>query len=237
MAVSFRGVIFDLFGTLVPDFPRTQHERCVGAMARVLRVDADELHSQMGTTWPMRVRGDFVSIEDNLCYMLNAMGRAVEPDSVAEAAALRLAFTEQALHPKPDALPTLRTLRRGGVRIGLISDCSPDVPAVWPRSALCRHIDAPIFSCNVHYAKPDPRIYADALAALDLQPVACAYVGDGSSRELTGARQCGLYAVLVAGPTTDSYDTEKEDVRLWTGPRVSDLRELALLLAEGNIEA
>ncbi len=92
MTIGFRAVIFDLFGTLVPDFPRSEHERCIAAMARVLRIDADDLHSQFGATWPMRVRGDFASIQDNLRYMLNAMGKEVEPTSVEEAAALRLGW-------------------------------------------------------------------------------------------------------------------------------------------------
>jgi len=227
---AYRGAIFDLFGTLVPEFSRREHERIVAAMAEALGMGAAELHSELGRTWPQRVVGEFASIEDNLRCIVESTGRAVGTEVLSEAARIRLSFTEHALEPKPDALEVLSRLHQAGLRIGLISDCSADVPQVWPRSVLSRHIDAPVFSCSVHLVKPNPRIYLHALRALALQPSQCVYVGDGNSQELTGARNVGMYAVLVVGPNTDSYEPEREEVRGWAGPRISDLTALLPLV-------
>lgn len=64
-----------------------------------------------------------------------------------------------------------------------------------------------------------------ATRALGVEPGECLYVGDGGSRELTGAQALGMAAVRLAAPEEDPADAVDHDAA-WTGDLVSDLGEL-----------
>jgi FMN phosphatase YigB (HAD superfamily) len=62
----------------------------------------------------------------------------------------------------------------------------------------------------IGYAKPDPRIFADAIAALDVEPSRIAYVGDSFVNDVGGARNAGVVPILY-DPFDDhaGYDCER----------------------------
>lgn len=91
-----------------------------------------------------------------------------------------------------DAETTLRRLRTGGVRIGLVSNCTADVSDMLAGSALGGLFDVEIFSATAGMMKPDPRIYLLAAESLGVEPQRCLYVGDGSDHELSGAAAAGM---------------------------------------------
>jgi len=78
-----------------------------------------------------------------------------------------------------------------------VSDAGADDVESWSRSPLRTRVDAAIFSYEVGYRKPDPRIYRHALAAIGVPAVDAIFVGDGGSDEHTGARAVGMSTVLV----------------------------------------
>mgnify|MGYP001093111808 CR=1 FL=1 len=131
------------------------------------------------------------------------------------------------LAPRADAVPTLARLKALGCGTGLASDCSPDVPRLFGETPLAPYIDAPFFSCTAGVRKPDPRIYRMVCDALRVPPARCLFVGDGDSRELTGAVNAGLAAVLIRVPG-DRGLRRFEDT--WSGPRISALAEVPPLL-------
>jgi hypothetical protein len=57
-------------------------------------------------------------------------------------------------------------------------------------------------------------------------------VGDGSSRELTGARTAGMYAIRILDPDDklDSRYVPREDD--WNGERISYLSEVLAIMGE-----
>ncbi len=83
---------------------------------------------------------------------------------------------------------------------------------------------------HVHHRKPDPRIYQLALQRLGCAPEACFYVGDGSDRELTGAREAGIQPILIAAPLTNAYDVQRPDVESWQGKIAHTFPDLVALL-------
>jgi putative hydrolase of the HAD superfamily len=111
--------------------------------------------------------------------------------------ALRLAYMRRALVPEADVLDALIALRQRGLRLGLITACSGDVPIVWDETPLVRSFDATVFSCDVGMCKPDPRIYRLAEDRLACPARDCLYVGDGGHDELAGAQHVGMTAVLL----------------------------------------
>ena len=57
-----------------------------------------------------------------------------------------------------------------------------------------------VFSVEVGRCKPDPMIYLEACWRMRVAPEDCLYVGDGGSRELTGAAAVGMTPVRLAAP-------------------------------------
>ena len=163
--------------------------------------------------------------------MMDGLGKPVTEAQINQAIQVRLDYTARALAPRADALATLRTLRTASLKIAFISDCTSEVPDVWPDSALEGLFDATIFSCSVGLKKPDPRIYQLALDRLGMKPEDCVYVRDGSSNELSGARAVGLRTILVRDPdeVVQTIDPDKREDD-WDGERIGRPSELLPLL-------
>jgi len=112
--------------------------------------------------------------------------------------------------PRSDAIETLSHLKYEGCKIGLISDCSAEVPAIWKDTPFVKLIDVAIFSCLVGMKKPDPQIYQLTMNQLGIRPQEGLYIGDGSSQELTGASQVGMQAVLLRLTDEEGADAHRD---------------------------
>ena len=93
----------------------------------------------------------------------------------------------------------LADLRRGGVRLGVVSN------TFVPGTVLDRHLAKlglleyfPIrtYSCDVRYRKPDPRIFRLALERMELPASATMFVGDKLVADIRGASRAGMITVL-----------------------------------------
>jgi len=231
--MKYSAVIFDLFGTLVDDFSFTEYQRMLSEMAVAVSVAREDLERLWVDTFEARTKGRFATIEANIEHICVALGVNANADQVKAAATTRRDFTRRSLAPKPDAVQTLARLKASGYKTGLISDCSPEVPALWLDTPFARLVDVPIFSAAVGIKKPDPRIYDLACERLGVNPQDCLYVGDGSSRELTGASQVGMHAVLISvayEEVFDSYDAYRREARDWKGPVISTLNDVLTML-------
>ena len=100
----------------------------------------------------------------------------------------------------PDAAPLLARLRAAGLRILVVSNFDARVRDVLGALSLAPLIDDVTISSEAGAAKPDPRIFATALAAADLRPHEVLHVGDTAREDLPAARGAGLEVVLVGGP-------------------------------------
>lgn len=223
--MRFRAVIFDLFGTLV-DIPREDHLRSLRQMAGVLGAPFEDF-KRIWTKDIYRDRqlGILPDTEAAIRYICGRLG--VEPDqsSIDAAVRIRLDYTRRCLVPRADVVPTLRRLKDQGLRLGLISDCSPEVPVIWGEMPLASLVDIPVFSPTVHLKKPDPRIYTLACDGLGVAPSDCLYVGDGDSRELTGAAGMGMTPVRIRVPH-ELVHPARSDEDTWRERTISSLSEV-----------
>ncbi|GHO58980.1 hypothetical protein KSB_74550 [Ktedonobacter robiniae] len=78
--------------------------------------------------------------------------------------------------------------------------------------------------------KPDARIYQLACEQLNTPAEACLYVGDGASRELTGAMQVGMQAVLLRLPA-EEQTARRPQAEFWSGSALSFLHEVLTFLS------
>ena len=224
----FGAAIFDLFGTLVPEFPRSVFFEAVRDAAAVLGADPDAFEAEWSRTALARQTGAYPGgMAENVRAILRALDMPPAPeDRVIAALATRDALYARWFHPRPGALETLAALRALGVPLALISMCAPDTPAMWRASAFAGTVDVEVFSSEVGLRKPDPAIYRYATDRLGVRPSACLYCGDGAYGELTGAAAVGMTAVMIDDPAVDQAEQLRPEGEDWDGPRVSDLRDL-----------
>ncbi len=98
-----------------------------------------------------------------------------------------------------DVVPTLRLLRDRGLKLGMVSN------TFIPGFVLDRHLallglleflPVRIYSSEVGYRKPHPRIFQLALEALGISPARAAFVGDIVKTDIVGARCLGMVTIL-----------------------------------------
>jgi HAD superfamily hydrolase (TIGR01509 family) len=94
-----------------------------------------------------------------------------------------------------DAVPTLEALRARGVRTALVSNVGFDLRPVLDGLGLLGLLDAVVLSYEVGAIKPEPEIFAAALAALDVEPGEALMVGDHAADG--GAVALGIRSLLL----------------------------------------
>jgi putative hydrolase of the HAD superfamily len=155
----------------------------------------------------------------------------VEPASeqIAKAVEIRMHYMRRMLNPRPDAIKTANQLKSQGYKIGLISNCSIEIPILWQETAFAEAIDTPIFSSLERLRKPDIRIYHIACERLGVTPEACLYIGDGEDHELAAAARVGLHAVLIQTSARNTSRSHQE-AREWQGATITNLGEVLRLV-------
>jgi putative hydrolase of the HAD superfamily len=223
--LRYDAVIFDLFGTLVPPFSGNPHAILMRDITECLGLPFEPFEREWIAKYEQRGIGAETVAQQlrEICALLDRSD--VSESSVEAAIALRMEFFRRALVPRDGAVDVLGALRSRGLKIGLISDCSSEPPALWSATPLAELVDVAIFSCDAGCHKPDPRIYRAALDSLQVAPDRCLYVGDGMSQELSGARNMGMDAVQIRVPEED-LEEDRGLREAWDGPTVSSLGEV-----------
>jgi len=232
IAMRYAGVLFDLFGTLVAPYRTREHQGIMRICADQLGISFEDCYRFSGETYPRRMRGEFASMADNLDEIARLAGRRVTRECLSQAERVFEQFTRESLDPVAGALELLEWLTGQGLRLGLVSNCAPDVPRVWSQLEFARYFEFCAFSCQMGSVKPEPAIYHSALKALGLRPEETLYVGDGSDDELSGAAACGLQPVLVTVDLSNTYDSRRSDVDEWSGRVIRGLPDLRALIEE-----
>src|SRR6185295_14946248 len=124
-----KAVIFDLFGTLVEAMRYKQYQTMLSDMAAVFDAPHAAFVREWEATLNRRFGGDFSTIEANLEHICVLLGLEADPKRLAAGAAVRKKIVQPLMQqPRPEAVPTLSALRARGLKIGLITDCTPDTP-------------------------------------------------------------------------------------------------------------
>jgi len=222
-------VIFDFYGTLTVGRTGSLQRAARDAQALALGVDADAFDAELTASIDERFRGAGGDIQGSLAWVCERLGHTPSAEQLEAGAAVRLARERQFGEPRPDAPEVLTALRDRGLKIGLISDCSSELPAYFNDLSVAPYIDAPVFSVITGARKPDPDNYLTCCKALGVEPTECVYVGDGGSNELAGARAVGMRAVHLAVPAEQGSVVYERHVA-WDGETISTLTELLTLL-------
>jgi len=121
----------------------------------------------------------------------------------------------EAWQPMPEALETLRALRRSGLRTGVVSNFDHRLGPLLEGLGLAPELEVVTRPADAHAAKPDPQIFACALRRLGVAPDQTLYVGDDAAQDVAGAQAAGLRAIDASSLATLSE----------LGPRIRALSE------------
>jgi putative hydrolase of the HAD superfamily len=226
--MTVRAVVFDYFGTLTPTLPRVASAVDQPEIAAILGVDRDAVQEWWGTTYPDRSTGRTGTGFETMRLLARTLGGDDSDDAVHAAQRLRLDTYARMAQPRANAAEVLTALRAKGLRIGLLSDCSAELPELWADLPLADLVDAPVFSALVGERKPHRAMYTAVCERLGVEPAECLYVGDGGSNELTGATAFGMRAVLIAD--ADWATGHRFDSDDWHGESITDLSQVPALL-------
>ncbi len=226
----FDAVVFDLFGTLVHEFPRADWDTWFVRSAGALGVDPTAFRREWEATSVERQTGRLGDLPANLREICRRAGARPTQRQIREAMRVREELYARWFVPVPGARGVLERLREEGTPTALISMCAPDTPPLWRASPLAGLVDVEVFSSEVGLRKPEPAIYLLACDRLGVRPERCLYVGDGSYRELSGARAVGMTAVLVLDPAADAAAINRPEAEDWTGARIARIAEVPGLL-------
>ncbi len=121
-----------------------------------------------------------------------------------------------------DVKPWLKAWRARGLSLGILSDAMPSIKGFLRDYGILDAFDAAVISTEVGAIKPDPRMYAAILSALDAEPGDCLFADD-KPENLEGAVKAGMRAVQMAR-------SETLPPALWDGPVARDFAELDALI-------
>jgi FMN phosphatase YigB (HAD superfamily) len=213
--INIEAVLFDLGGTLV-DYPVPRWPTMVGQCARgvygyLVQPENQrpppaaavpgpaEAHARRPASRPDTALAHRIMM--GLRRMVRSLSGRTLP-RIAEACARPLVAPG---HLFQDTLPTLRTLKDRGYRLGLISNTPWGTPEyLWVRQlkrfALADFFEVALFSSVVGVRKPDARIFLAALEGMGLPAERCLFVGDNPEADIAGARRVNLHTALLARP-------------------------------------
>lgn len=149
-------------------------------------------HATVSLTSPMVWRRYFIALLDRV-----GIERGQHRDLIAR---LQAHERDDALglwsKPEPGVAQALASLRRRGLRLGVVSNSDGRIAARLARLGLDRLFDEIADSAVVGIEKPDARIFHLACARLSVAPEQAAYIGDLWSIDVIGARRAGLHGWL-----------------------------------------
>lgn len=217
-----KAVLFDLFGTLVDNFTNAAVEQYRNDVADALQVDRSEFRRGWSATFYDRSLGKYASMKELLAAAAYYGGSKYSSEGLERAVEIRREFSRAWLTPRADATSTLHELKHRDFKIGLLSNCSNEIPEIWQSLEIAKLIDIPLFSCREKLRKPMPEFFQRALEKFQVKPSECLYVADGDNGEMAAATGLGIPAILIR----NGDDEFRQDAEEWNGPRIERLSEL-----------
>ncbi len=194
-------VTFDALGTLVVlDAP---YERLRAALAaREVDVTLDQARTALRAEMTYyRAHHDEAADDDALADLrvrcAGVLRDALPPTGLSDAEMLAALLEAIRFTVTPGAQRLLRELRERSVARVVVSNWDVSLHGVLADTGLAPLLDRVITSAEARVAKPDPAIFAAALAGV--VPATALHVGDSVEHDVAGALAAGMRAVLVIG--------------------------------------
>jgi len=243
-ARAVRAVFFDAGNTLFRERPLRWEIYASVAREFGLAGEVDRVRSEMvraHEALPMRVDGHFRYTNGWFrAYVAEVFRPLGASSGELPAIAERLFATfrdRRTFSIFPEVEEVTRALRERGLTLGVISNWSPRLPRLLEELSLAERFDFTVCSAIEEVEKPDPEIFARALARAGAEPPESIHVGDSVEKDVEGARSAGIVPVLIEREGPCGLDGDTADAHVCPpapgdGPfaRLHDLRGLLALI-------
>ena len=244
---NYEVVLFDLGGTLIY-FDGERPEIIAEsdwAMQDCLHKAGYRLPQDFGTQFTRRVsaflaRGDPDFIEITSAYFLKTLlaeaGYPSVPDQIIHLALkVKFAITQAHWKLEDDAIVTLESLKRHGLRMGLVSNAgdTQDVETMIDQLRLRPYFEQVVISARVGIRKPNPVIFQLALDHFKTASEKVVMVGDTLGADILGAQNAGITSIWITRRAERSDNRAHEDT-IQPGAVIASLSELPPLLFQAD---
>ena len=193
--MKVRGVLFDLYGTLVR-LPVGKKDPMISLI--------DELKGKKEEPC-LRTGFDSKTIRKiAMTERFETLGEFVTRITVDEFKLKELDRYEEELTKQigeitvfPETIEVLRKLKERGLKLGIVSNLAYRYGEVITNLELGEFFDSIVLSYEVGAIKPEPQIYERALERLKLQSNEVFMTGDKNINDVIGPRQIGIRAKLL----------------------------------------
>ena len=125
----------------------------------------------------------------------------ISPDEVELLCRVHLTEFTKNCELEPYSIPLLMTIQEANIPLGLVSNVTGPVDIFekdLSEKGLARFFSVVVWSADVGYRKPNPRIYEIALEGLDLKSgKQIVMVGDNEKADIIGGKEMGFTTVKV----------------------------------------
>ncbi|MBJ7331734.1 MAG: HAD-IA family hydrolase [Solirubrobacteraceae bacterium] len=142
---------------------------------------------------------DEVALADLRAACVGVLADALPRTGLDAAALLDALLAALRFVALPGARDALLAWQEEGVARVVVSNWDVSLHAVLRETGLAPLLDAVVTSAEAGVAKPDPAIFAGALALVGCAPEDAVHVGDSVEHDVAGALAAGMGVVLVTG--------------------------------------
>jgi len=216
--MALKGILFDLYGTLIDIETDESLEEIYRGIAHYLTYQGVYVHRGEVRERYYRIMKQQKEACGEECPEIDVEAiwreflreEGVRAPAARRKLALILAHLYRGISRKrlrlyPDVVRVLDTLRPT-YRLALISDAQPCYALPEMRAVgLDGYFDPVIISAEYGFRKPDQRLTAKALAIMDLGPSEVVFVGNDMYRDVYGASRLGIKTIFVSSNQGDRH--------------------------------
>ncbi len=160
-----------------------------------------------------------------------AMGHDLSPEQVEELAWLWYEPLSQCVTVEDGTVEMLKGFCRDDLSLAVVSNTFVPGPVLdrhMDQLGLLEYFPTRIYSCDVHYRKPHPKIFQICLERLGIAPLEAIFVGDKLRPDIFGSVRVGMISVLK------DPSGVKRRRRIRPDHRITSLRQLPEIIAGYN---
>lgn len=194
--MRIKAIFFDLFETLISEFENGSRKAPRSTLLEEqLQVDTIRYRAEWNSRQGKRMDGTYSDFPTVMREILHVLEHPINEEIIEILHTERIAAKAIPFgNMDKSILLMLEELKKLGLKICLISNCTPEEVTAWHSSELAEYFDDALFSYEVKLAKPNPLIYQLACDRIGVSPEESLFVGDGGSNELHGAAKVGIDA-------------------------------------------
>ncbi len=223
-----KAVLFDLDNTLI-DFMGMKHrsvDAAINAMIEAgVKVEKEKAESILYAIY----RKHGIEHQHVFQKFLRAVQGRISYKALAEGIVAYRNAQAQVLQPYKEVVPTLRSLKKRGLKLAIVSD-APRLKA-WIRLVelgIQNFFDVIVCYADTGHYKHTGLPFRKALKMLNLMPEETIMVGDWPERDIVGAKKLGIKTIFA------KYGTTKDVTKSGADFEINSMKEVMVILKQFN---